>query len=259
MKHLLKARLMPPSYNKESPETIQQLFDHIAKRYDFINSMMSLQMHKAWNSKLTSLLAQHKNGRVLLDLCCGTGEIAFSLLGKAPALHKAYLLDFSDKMLEVARYKADKTSRSKKHDIAYLHADAQAIPLDRESVDIASTAYGIRNIKSPLACAKEVMRVLKPEGLWGILELTRPTNPLLRALHTLYLKTFVPTVGRLFASNRDAYSYLSESIKQFTPPQKLAAVLQEAGFGDIKTVSLAGGIATITLATKAVNANNKRT
>jgi len=232
------------TYQKERPETIQQMFDAIADQYDRGNAILSFQLHRWWNRQLIEQVVLPYTPEILLDLCAGTGEIAFSYLKRFSEPKKAILLDFSREMLSVAERKSDQLDLSK-HQINFLQADAQQIPLDDESVDCVTVAYGIRNVKSPSKCFEEVFRVLKPGGTFGILELTRPTNPVLRSFHALYLKLFIPMIGKMVLSNQNAYSYLQSSIKNFSSPSDLSQQLQRCGFNQCQSTPLSGGIATI--------------
>jgi demethylmenaquinone methyltransferase/2-methoxy-6-polyprenyl-1,4-benzoquinol methylase len=236
--NLKKKKMM--KYQKSEPETIQKMFGSIAKSYDRVNGIMSFQLHRIWNRRLIKTLLKENKSFCSLDLCSGTGEIAFTHLKLNPQCHTIYLLDFCHEMLEVAKEKAHPFSSK---DIHYLTADAQAIPLNDQCVETVSMAYGIRNVKDPKKCFNEVFRVLKDEGAFALLELTEPKNPLLKFLHGLYLKMALPLFG-------EAYSYLGKSIQNFVPPSHLAALLKECGFCTIKKISLCGGIATIIIAKK---------
>lgn len=239
------------SYNKNSPETIQAMFGSIAKRYDTANAINSLQMHKRWNRELLRRVGIGPSSPALLDLCCGTGDIAFAWLKQSTESRKVYMLDFCDEMLSCAKLKADKLGLQQ-HEIDYIQADAQNIPLPSASVPFATVAYGIRNVKDPLKCMQEVYRVLQPGGVFGILELTRPTNPIVKLGHQLYLKTVLPLVGKWLTSNREAYDYLCRSIDQFIPPAELESMLKSAGFTRTSRKTLACGIATILVGRKAL-------
>lgn len=236
-------------YHKNDPETIREMFDSIAKNYDRTNAVLSFQMHKRWNQTLIREVILPTNPSTYLDLCCGTGAIAFEYLKKTSSDPKVYMLDFSGEMLAYARAKAE--SEGIDHfDITYFQADAQSIPLPDDYIDCTTIAYGIRNVKHPELCFKEVYRVTKPGGVFGILELTQPANPVLRFGHGIYLRTFLPIMGKLLTSNKDAYRYLCNSIHTFIPPEKLQELFQFAGFNEIKTLSLMGGIATILIGKK---------
>ncbi len=236
-------------YKKEDPQTIQSMFGNIAKQYDRTNGVLSMQMHKCWNRKLVKEVVGTRLPDNILDLCCGTGEIGLNYLKGRTVPCETFLLDFTPEMLECAKIKAGKLSLDR-HLIHYIQADAQEIPLPNQSIDAATMAYGIRNIKDPLKCVREVHRVLKSGGVFGILELTQPKNRVLRFGHSVYLRYVLPIMGRFLTSNKDAYQYLCNSIHTFVPPETLENVLQTAGFHNTKRISLTGGIATIVIGTK---------
>ncbi|HRD55650.1 MAG TPA: bifunctional demethylmenaquinone methyltransferase/2-methoxy-6-polyprenyl-1,4-benzoquinol methylase UbiE [Parachlamydiaceae bacterium] len=231
-------------YRKDRPESIQQMFSSIASCYDKTNSVLSFRLHRFWNSKLLKEVTDASNPEILLDLCAGTGEIAFSYLRRAKSPKKIYMIDFCEEMLDCARKKS-KDPVFYGHHISFIQGDAQNIPLKEESVHCTTIAYGIRNVDNPLKCIHEVFRVLKPGGTFGILELTEPKNRILKYGHKLYLKIFLPIIGRFFASNKQAYEYLSSSIKNFTKPENIETAMQEAGFVQTSRKPLTGGIATI--------------
>lgn len=237
------------NYNKNEPETIQAMFGSIAGQYDKVNAINSLQLHKKWNQQLIGLTAAN-NPSTLLDLCCGTGDIALSYLNKSSTSKQAVMLDFCEEMLQCAKKKAEKLNLGR-HQISYIKADAQEIPLASETIPCATMAYGIRNIQDPLKCMKEVYRVLQPGGSFGILELTRPSNPFLRAGHYLYLTLVLPLIGKLVTSNQEAYQYLGKSIHRFMPADELEKMMREAGFQQTSQKKLSAGIATIVIGQKA--------
>lgn len=236
------------TYHKEDPKSIQKMFGSIAQQYDRTNAILSLQMHRYWNKKLIELTLLPQICQSYLDLCCGTGEISFNYLQKCTSVCNAYLLDFCPEMLFHAKER-EKTL-SQKHHISYLQADAQQIPLTDESIDCITIAYGIRNIPKPQQCFKETFRVLKKNGKMGILELTQPQNWFLKVGHSLYLNAFIPLMGKLITSNRDAYQYLCNSIKSFSQPIELETMLKTSGFSKTHIIPLTGGIATIIIAEK---------
>lgn len=239
-------------YNKNDPETIQSMFDSIAASYDRTNAVLSFQMHKWWNRELIRHTILPYTPKTYLDLCCGTGEIAFTYLKQSKNPCNVYLLDFSDQMLQCAKRKAEKLRLDRIHNLSYLQENAQSIPLGDNSIDGATIAYGIRNVKEPIECFKEVYRVLRPEGTFGILELTQPNNAFLRFGHQLYLQTFVPMLGRYLTANEAAYQYLCNSIQEFIKPQHLHHLLIQSGFRQTGSLRLFGGIATILFAKKII-------
>lgn len=231
-------------YNKNNPKSIQNMFGSIATQYDRTNSILSFKLHKYWNKQLAKSLNKPE---ILLDICSGTGEIAFTVASLNQSLKRAILLDFCQEMLDCAKEKAKAKSSN---NFEYICADAQKIPLDKSCVDAVTIAYGIRNVKDPILCFKEVHRLLKKNGTFSILELTEPDNKFLRFGHNIYLKTCLPILGKLITQNQEAYQYLCQSIQNFTKPSQLISLLQKAGFSSIEKVPLTGGIATIIIAKK---------
>ncbi len=231
-------------YSKEDPETIQSMFGNIAKDYDRGNAVLSFSMHRIWNAALVQEVTQGEVGGCLLDLCAGTGDIAFQYLKKCKGNGKAILLDFCGEMLAHAKEKAKEQSYSAQQ-TTFIQADAQKIPLEDSSVNHITVAYGIRNVKEPRECLKEALRVLRPGGTFGILELTRPNHPLMKLGHSAYLKTVLPVLGKMVTSDKEAYDYLCNSIHGFISPHELEAQMREVGFVHTVQRPLMGGIATV--------------
>ncbi|MFQ5729589.1 MAG: bifunctional demethylmenaquinone methyltransferase/2-methoxy-6-polyprenyl-1,4-benzoquinol methylase UbiE [Waddliaceae bacterium] len=236
-------------YNPKDPHSIKKMFGSIANQYDRANKFMSLNMHKRWNRKLVGSVVRDSYPKKYLDLCCGTGDIAYSLLHQIPHPCEAFLLDFCPEMLTCAKNKTELYDFGD-HRIHFINDDAQKIPLPSESIDCVTIAYGIRNVQDPLQCVKEVFRVLRTGGCFGILELTRPDNPLVNLGHKIYLKTMLPIVGKWFTTNQEAYHYLRQSIQTFIPATNLESILIDAGFRKVSRRPLSGGIATILIGKK---------
>ncbi len=237
-------------YCKDSPSTIQSMFNSIAKRYDRTNAILSLCLHKQWNRTLIRLVSQRSSPHVLVDLCCGTGDIAFNYLHTMPIPCQAYLVDFSSEMLEYAKRKETCYRFSSSHQLFYLEADVQRLPLPNQCADCATMAYGIRNVQDPILCMQDIFRILKPGGCFGILELTRPRSPFLRLGHQIYLRTLMPFLGKWLTDNQQAYQYLCQSIQSFIAPEELKNLLAATGFVRTQCHSLTGGIATIIIGYK---------
>lgn len=227
-----------------NPQAIQKMFGAIAPKYDCANAFLSLNLHKIWNRKLVNKASTH-NPTILLDLCAGTGEIAYLWLKKAQSKKAAILLDFCPEMLKIA-----KDRKPQGHQISFLTADAQAIPMPNSTVDAITIAYGIRNVKNPDKCFQEAFRVLRPGGTFAILELTQPNNRLLRIGHKLYLEKILPILGGILTRKPDAYRYLSTSIQSFVKPAELIHSLSQAGFHTIQATPLTFGVAHIITAKK---------
>lgn len=238
-------------YRKDSPATIQSMFNSIAKRYDLTNAVLSFSLHKYWNRALVRHVRhQTSSPHVLLDLCSGTGDIAFDYLQTIDSPCQAYLIDFSSEMLEHAKRKANLQNLQSTHQLSYIEADVQYLPFPDQIANCATLAYGIRNVQNPTLCIREIFRVLKPGSCLGILELTRPRSRFLRWGHQVYLKTVMPFLGKWLTDNQQAYQYLCQSIQTFTAPEDLQKLLVANGFDKTKIYPLTGGIATIILGYK---------
>lgn len=234
--------------SKTNPSRMEEMFGKIAGKYDTVNSVMSFQMHKLWNQKLTNCF-DPKETKTLLDLCAGTGEIGYRWLKKVKLPKKVIFLDVTKEMLEIAK---DKKApfEALGHEVSFIEADAAEIPLEDVSLDGVSVAYGIRNIERLEVSFKEVFRTLKPGGTFAILELTEPKNKLLKKLHIFYLNHFVPFLGKLLTKEAAAYEYLAKSIQSFTKPEIVKKQLEGVGFSEVEITPLTFGVATLIKAKK---------
>jgi demethylmenaquinone methyltransferase/2-methoxy-6-polyprenyl-1,4-benzoquinol methylase len=229
------------NYAKQKPETVRRMFGEIAERYDWANTVLSFGVHKLWNNRLAQkTLAEQPDS--LIDLCSGTGEIAVLCAQSACAPKKITLLDFSAPMLEQAKKKMASFSIPS---VQFVVGDATKLPEGDQKFQTATMAYGIRNVANTKQALSEAYRVLKPGGAFFLLELTRPQAPLIRSLHSLYLRYILPSIGKLAAKDENAYKYLCDSIHNFIPPQALASLLEEVGFVHVKVTPLTLGVAHI--------------
>lgn len=221
-------------YSQAQPDSVRSLFGTIAPGYDRANALISLGLYKRWNQALIDGIPQ-ENTNSLLDLCAGTGEIGLQLATKSC---KVTFLDFCEEMLEEAKKKAPFPIETKV-------ADACQLPFEKESFDAATIAYGIRNVQSPALCIEETYRVLRPGATFGILELTRPKNHLLRLGHQFHLRFGVPLLGQIVTGNGSAYRYLSRTISNFMTAEEIASLLEERGFHSIRIRKFLGGVASV--------------
>jgi demethylmenaquinone methyltransferase/2-methoxy-6-polyprenyl-1,4-benzoquinol methylase len=215
------------------------MFDRIAGVYDVMNTAMTAGLHHRWRQRAADR-AELDPGDAALDLCCGTGDFSLELALRVAPGGSVVGADFSEAMLEIARRKAAERGA----DIRFEWADALDLPYGDASFDAVTVGFGVRNLADLDAGLAEIARVLRPGGRLVILEITQPRRPPLSTFYSLWFDRLVPVLGTL-AGDRDAYSYLPESVKRFPPPEGLAAAMDRAGFGRIRYVVLAGGIIAI--------------
>lgn len=231
-------------------EKVGDLFATIARRYDLLNDILSFGLHRRWKRLLVDLAGVQPGDRAL-DLCCGTGDIAFALGRRGAEVVGA---DFSGAMLAVARARKSKV-QSLKSDVGtarprveFLRGDAQQIPFLDNSFDIVTVGYGLRNLASWEAGLREMQRVAKPGGRLLVLDFGKPDNALWRKLYFAYLRTLVPLFGRLFCGDAAAYAYISESLEHYPAQHGVAAKMRELGLVEVRTLNLLGGIMSISSA-----------
>lgn len=227
-------------------ERVRGIFSNIAGRYDTFNAMASLGIDRGWRKQLVRACGLTSESRVL-DLCAGTGDVSFAIARQAhPA--EVTVTDFTPEMLEIAEQKAvDFTGDTQ---LLFQLADAQALPFDDASFDVATVAFGVRNLPNRAANFAEVHRVLKPGGRYVILEFSRPPFGPWRAVYHVYLRNMIPLIGGALTGDRDSFVYLNDSIRRFPAQPELAAELRDAGFSKITWKNLSGGIVALHTAIK---------
>jgi demethylmenaquinone methyltransferase/2-methoxy-6-polyprenyl-1,4-benzoquinol methylase len=204
------------------------MFDRIAPVYDAMNHVMTAGLDVRWR-RLAAASAVRPGDRVL-DAACGTGDLAIADL-KAGA-GKVTGLDFSEKMLERAR--------AKHATIEWVQGDMLALPFADETFDAATVGFGVRNVENLELGLRELRRVLRPGGRLAILEITQPRGAL-RPFYSLWFDRVVPLLGKVLPGG-DAYTYLPASVKRFPTAERLAELLREAGFGDVRFKLMGGSI-----------------
>jgi demethylmenaquinone methyltransferase / 2-methoxy-6-polyprenyl-1,4-benzoquinol methylase len=219
---------------------VRSVFDSVASRYDLMNDLMSLGVHRAWKRILVTALDPSPR-RTLLDLAGGTGDVAFGWLeaGGGPVV----LSDVNASMLEIARDRA--LSRGFVSEASLLVADAERLPLPDRAVDRVSIAFGLRNCTDKPAVLAEARRVLKPGGRFFCLEFSRLQVAALRPVYDAWSFRVLPLLGRRVARDEASYRYLAESIRTFPDQESLAGMLRDAGFARVAVRNLSGGIAAI--------------
>lgn len=218
-------------------EGVQDLFATVASRYDLINDLQSFGLHRAWKRRLVRL-AGVRPGERALDLCCGTGDIAFAL---AAAGADVTGVDFSEPMLAVARRRCGDVEAKPK----FARGDALALALPDAAFDLVTMGYGLRNLRSIEAGLTEVSRVTKPGGRLLVLDFGKPGNLLWRSLYFLHLRTMVPVMGRLFCGDADTHGYILESLRRYPDAPEIARRMESAGWRNVEWWGLLGGVMTI--------------
>jgi len=216
------------------------MFDRIAGRYDLLNSLMTAGLHHSWRARAADR-AEVGPGDGVLDVCCGTGDLAFELARRVSPGGNVVGCDFSEQMLDLAREKA---ARRGIEAVRFEWADALRLPYGEGRFDAVTVGFGVRNFADRDRGLGEMARVLKPGGRLVILEFTEPRRPPFSTFYSLWFDRIVPVLGRL-TSNPEAYSYLAESVHGFPDPRGLATKMDAAGFERIRWLLTAGGILAI--------------
>jgi demethylmenaquinone methyltransferase/2-methoxy-6-polyprenyl-1,4-benzoquinol methylase len=219
---------------------VRAVFDSVATRYDLMNDLMSLGIHRAWKRAFIAALAPRPD-RTLLDLAGGTGDITFGWLagGGGPAI----LSDINASMLAVGRDRA--LTRGFARGLSFLVADGEHLPLPDRSVDTVTISFGLRNCTDKPAVLREARRVLKPGGRFHCLEFSRVQVAALAPLYDAWSFRVLPRLGRAVAHDAESYQYLAESIRTFPDQETLAGMMGEAGLTQVRVRNLTGGIAAI--------------
>jgi demethylmenaquinone methyltransferase/2-methoxy-6-polyprenyl-1,4-benzoquinol methylase len=221
---------------------VRSMFDRIAPVYDVMNRLMTAGLDRRWRREAAAAVV--KPGDRVLDVCCGTGDLA---VAAAAAGGRVTGVDFSERMLERARRK----SRA----VAWLQADALALPFAAGSFDVATAGFGVRNYEDLEAGLRELRRVLQPGGRVAVLEITQPQG-VLRPFFRVWFDRVVPLLGKLLPGG-GAYTYLPASVRRFPGPADLAAALERAGFSDVRFRLFAGGIVALHVGVAARDPGNQ--
>lgn len=215
-------------YNKQNVSKtaqVEEMFDHIAHRYDFLNRLLSLGIDKLWRKKAVRLLKKN-NPKIILDVATGTGDFAFESLTISPQKIIAY--DLSENMLAEGRKKA--VTDDIEHVIEFVKGDSEKIPYPDHSFDAVTIGFGVRNFEHLHTGLQEIYRVLRPQSSGVILEVSQPHHPVVRTMYSLYFKRIIPLVGKYFSRDSRAYSYLPESVQAFPQGKDFVKILETVGF-----------------------------
>lgn len=235
---------------------VREVFDNVAPRYDLMNDLMSLGVHRLWKDAMVAELAPQP-GMQVLDVAGGTGDIALRIrphvmrrpeqaadgVSRTAKDGIVYVSDINPEMLAHGR---DRTlDKGITDGIVWLCADAEMLPLADMSVDAVTIAFGIRNVTHLDRALSEARRVLRPGGRFLCLEFSRVSLPFLDRIYDRYSFSVLPTLGRMVTGREDAYRYLVESIRRFPPQDEFASLIAKAGFDRVRYRNMSAGVAAL--------------
>jgi demethylmenaquinone methyltransferase/2-methoxy-6-polyprenyl-1,4-benzoquinol methylase len=230
---------------EEASRQVREMFGRIAPRYDLLNHVLSMQLDRVWRWRVTRRVRGilERPEAVVLDLCCGTGDLTLALAraGKARVLGA----DFAHSMLVRAR------DKSPGGVFALVEADALRMPFADASFDLVTSAFGFRNLANYEGGLCEILRVLKPGGTLAILEFAEPGRGFCGDLYRWYFRSVLPKIGGMISGDSTAYSYLPASVAKFFQPEELAAVMSRAGFSSARFEVWTGGTVALHMGTRA--------
>ena len=227
-------------------EQVEKMFDTISENYDGLNRVISFGTDIKWRKKVLATIIEHQPESIL-DIATGTGDLAIKFAEKTSA-RKIIGLDLSEGMLSIARKKVVDTAL--KDTIEFIKGDSEALPFKDNMFDAITVSFGIRNFENLEKGLSEILRVLKPNGLFIILETSIPTNFIFKQGYKIHSKIVLPLIGKLFSKDKAAYNYLSESASVFPYGEKLNNILRKIGFINVINNPQTFGVATIYTATK---------
>lgn len=236
---------------KEKSRLVGQVFSSVAQRYDVMNDLMSLGIHRLWKDTFIDWLAPTPD-MLLVDVAGGTGDIAFRFIDKLGARAKsahATICDINPEMVTVGLQRT--RQRQIESRVSAVCGDAEKLPFPDGSFDAYTIAFGIRNVTHIDTALKEAFRVLRPGGRFLCLEFSKVDNPILGRMYDLWSFNVIPLIGQTVTQDRGAYEYLVESIRRFPPRAQFASMIEQAGFRSTKWRELTAGVVTIHSAWKA--------
>jgi demethylmenaquinone methyltransferase/2-methoxy-6-polyprenyl-1,4-benzoquinol methylase len=232
----------------EAAAHVREMFGQIAPRYDLLNHLLSLDVDKLWRRRVARRFAGvlQDTKACVLDLCCGTGDLAFAFRKQAPIGARIVGSDFVPEMLVRARAKAEASGSN----VEFIEADALALPFGDASFELVSCAFGFRNLANYERGLLEIRRVLKTGGTVAILEFSEPPGRIFGRVYRFYFRHLLPHLGGWISGNASAYTYLPSSVSKFPSPEELRKRCEQAGFAKVKLDRWTGGIVTLHSAQK---------
>ena len=225
----------------EKAKKVQGVFTSVASKYDIMNDVMSLGVHRIWKEAMMDWLAPRPSQK-LLDVAGGTGDISFKFLKRAGSGH-ATVLDITENMLIEGRKRAE--ANQVLDSLNWVVGDAMALPFADNSFDVYTISFGIRNVTCPQEALNEAFRVLRPGGRLMVLEFSQIPVPLAQKAYDFYSFNVIPRMGKLITNDRDSYQYLIESIRKFPNQETFLSMVRQAGFENANYRNLSLGIAAL--------------
>ena len=222
-------------------EKVNKIFESIANKYDLMNDLMSLGIHRKWKRDLVKHLNLDKNkNNSILDLGCGTGDIISNIIkSKKNLKFQAYLVDPNIKMIEEGKKKL------KQNNLIWLSSYGENLPFKNNKFDLVTMAFSLRNVENIKKTLNEVNRVLKKNGQFICLEFGKVKNLAVNSIYKIYSENLIPEIGEKITGNKDAYTYLIESIKKFPSQEEICKILKLKNFYNVKYYELSFGVAVI--------------
>jgi len=228
----------------EKAERVAGVFDSVASKYDIMNDVMSVGLHRIWKA-FTVRQAQVRPGMKLLDIAGGTGDLAKAFAKQAGPTGEVWLTDINGSMLAAGRDRLLDAGLT----LPLAQCDAEKLPFPSAHFDVVSVAFGLRNMTQKDVALAEMQRVLKPGGRLLVLEFSRIWQPL-APLYDAYSFSVLPWLGKKIAGDSDSYRYLAESIRMHPPQDELAKLMERAGFDSVKWFNLTAGVCALHVGTK---------
>ncbi len=223
----------------DKADLVANVFHSVANRYDLMNDLMSLGIHRLWK-RYAIELASVREGQTILDLAAGTGDLAKLMAPKVGKSGKIILSDINDSMLMVGRDRM--TDSGFIGNIEYVQANAESLPFKDKQFDCVTLAFGLRNVTDKAAALRSIYRVLKTGGRLLVLEFSKPTHSLLEKVYDEYSFKILPKIGSLVTDDEESYKYLAESIRMHPDQQTLKSMFLDAGFEQCDVHNLTGGV-----------------
>ncbi len=224
---------------------VEQMFDNISDNYDGLNRVISMGTDVSWRKKVVAAVAATKPDSIL-DIATGTGDLAIQMANTGAT--RIVGLDLSDGMLSVGRKKI--AAKELDVEIEMIQGDSEDLPFEADSFDAITVAFGVRNFENLELGLSEIFRVLKPGGIFVVLETSVPTRFPFKQGYKIYSSRILPAIGKLFSKDKDAYSYLSESAASFPYGKEFNNILSKIGFTNVRDLPQTLGVSTIYIASK---------